>query len=1075
MDDAHNSPSVMIVDDDPNFRSLVKVLLQACGCQLLEARSARDADMILRDYLPSLLIVDYRLPGTDGIQWITKIREAGYNTPIIFLSGTWCDLKTFNNLRSLLRVNMILQKPIVPELFIEQIENLLPKRRSVSSRVEMQEEAPVEYPEPEVFQESQVFQDSQVLEETESQSLHESAYRAMEDELPAEPEPAAEMPPLPDLTKEKLRSLFEKDATGTQSIMPNYLVNPVKGKEVMRKSAARLPAFNSEEAIPAPHAAPPPPPPKTAANVDGFASVALSRDNAEEMAIINSEEPDELEQLSRFNQKAVVEMALRRARADYAKELPERVEALALAVKAYKDDISNSGAYDEAVQFAHQLKGTAGSLGFPHLGKTAGIVEALLRSGFTSDPSTAQKSWLQLERQVAQCLGIAESNAATYAGAEQMPRKAMGKKVAVVGPFIGFAKLTADLAFDDTAEAYLLDDSTELLAQAAKETFDAVIIDSAGLDEQSPTELLEKIRQHETLRNTPVSFIASENWHTDQALWFYTGAELVMPFNANQALLRSTVEEMLALRENSKPHILTVDDDVVLTNFICDTLSTHGMTAVAENEPINILNRLENYPADLILLDVVMPGVSGYDVCRMLRSQEKYASIPVLFLTSKNTQQGRAAAFRAGADDFLSKPILTEELLTRVRTRLELSQRYLQKAGKHSLTGMTTKQVFFEKLPSLVIKALNTRVPMTVAIVGIDSFPELAIECGFQMQERIFKDLASLLQARFRIEDLKAHWTEGSFALAFPGIDMSIAQQAVTILAGEFAISTTHNSSGNASASKRVLRYGLAELGTDGVTADSLLSRAYERCLKSEPIDVSALIASINDKGEEAALAEPTKNVGIGNEYREAQSVEADHIDEDRAEAETFEAAREAAERAENNEFEREQETMQYVKDWGLEAQPKSEEEKEKEEEEEEEEKAKAAKESQEDQPNLEEPSQSEQDQTPEELSKESSSQEPERPEIVTKEGDILQRKQQSHRSLEPSESQTESTNNGEAKSGEQEREREREREKEKDKAIETNGSKDNDGGSSEQRQQEDKETVETGPVPRRRRRWHET
>ncbi|HEY9760557.1 MAG TPA: response regulator, partial [Oculatellaceae cyanobacterium] len=495
-----------------------------------------------------------------------------------------------------------------------------------------------------------------------------------------------------------------------------------------------------------------------------------------------------------------------------------------------------------------------------------------------------------------------------------------------------------------------------------------------------------------------------------------------------------------------------VDDDVVLTNFICDTLSTHGMTAVAENEPINVLNRLENYAADLILLDVVMPGVSGYVVCRMLRSQEKYASSPVLFLTSKNTQQGRAAAFKAGADDFLSKPILTEELLTRVRTRLELSQRYLQKAGKHSLTGMTTKQVFFEKLPSLITKARNTRVPMTVAIVRIDSFPELAIECGFQMQERIFKDLASLLQARFRIEDLKAHWTEGSFALAFPGIDMSIAQQAVTILAGEFAISTTHHSSGNASASKRVLRYGLAELGKDGVSTDSLLSRAYERCLKSEPIDVSALIASINDKGEEVAHSESTPNVGISDEDREVHPVQADHIAEDLAQAETFEAAREAAERAEVNEFQRE-------------AQPKSEEEKE-------------AKESLDDQLSHEEPgSQSEQDHDTETLSKEDASEKSEKPEKVTEEGDVFQSEQESHKSLEPPESKIESTNDRKGGVDEQgrEREQEKEQEREQERAIETNGSKDNDGGSPEQEHQEDKEIVETGSVPRRRRRWHET
>jgi DNA-binding response OmpR family regulator len=128
-----DSSSVLIVDDDPNFRALLKVLLETTGCQVLEARSGKDADLILSERRPALLIVDYRLPGLDGVQWITKFREEGYKTPIIFLSGTWCDLPSFTKLRSLLKVSLILQKPIVPELFLDQTENLLPSRRGESA------------------------------------------------------------------------------------------------------------------------------------------------------------------------------------------------------------------------------------------------------------------------------------------------------------------------------------------------------------------------------------------------------------------------------------------------------------------------------------------------------------------------------------------------------------------------------------------------------------------------------------------------------------------------------------------------------------------------------------------------------------------------------------------------------------------------------------------------------------------------------------------------------------------------------------------------------------------------------
>ena len=120
-------PSVLVLDDDAHFRVLLSSLIKTTGVNVYEARNARDADQILFEQRPSLAIVDYRLPGMDGMEWITKIRGEGNNIPLVFLTGTWCDAKTFNRLRSLLRVSLILQKPIVPDLFLEQVEFLLPQ------------------------------------------------------------------------------------------------------------------------------------------------------------------------------------------------------------------------------------------------------------------------------------------------------------------------------------------------------------------------------------------------------------------------------------------------------------------------------------------------------------------------------------------------------------------------------------------------------------------------------------------------------------------------------------------------------------------------------------------------------------------------------------------------------------------------------------------------------------------------------------------------------------------------------------------------------------------------------------
>src|SRR5882672_7083940 len=121
-----NANSVLIIDDDEMFRSLIKEILASRGLDVIEAASGQEAFDHLDAETPVLALVDYRLPEMDGISWITQLRERGKNIPVVFISATWCDSATFNRLRGLLKVSLILQKPINPDLFMQQVESLLP-------------------------------------------------------------------------------------------------------------------------------------------------------------------------------------------------------------------------------------------------------------------------------------------------------------------------------------------------------------------------------------------------------------------------------------------------------------------------------------------------------------------------------------------------------------------------------------------------------------------------------------------------------------------------------------------------------------------------------------------------------------------------------------------------------------------------------------------------------------------------------------------------------------------------------------------------------------------------------------
>ncbi|PYM24610.1 MAG: adenylate/guanylate cyclase domain-containing response regulator [Candidatus Rokuibacteriota bacterium] len=120
--------------------------------------------------------------------------------------------------------------------------------------------------------------------------------------------------------------------------------------------------------------------------------------------------------------------------------------------------------------------------------------------------------------------------------------------------------------------------------------------------------------------------------------------------------------------------ILVVDDTASNVKLLADVLAARGYAVVTAAAGPEALRVMEREPPDLVLLDVMMPGMSGYDVCRKIRENPATAMLPVVMVTALDPGQERVKGIEAGADDFLTKPIHQAELLARVRSLLRIKE-----------------------------------------------------------------------------------------------------------------------------------------------------------------------------------------------------------------------------------------------------------------------------------------------------------------------------------------------------------------------------------------------------------------
>ncbi len=123
---------------------------------------------------------------------------------------------------------------------------------------------------------------------------------------------------------------------------------------------------------------------------------------------------------------------------------------------------------------------------------------------------------------------------------------------------------------------------------------------------------------------------------------------------------------------NRTPHIMVVDDDPDTVSILARHLQREGFVAIEAVSGPECLRLVREQLVDVILLDLMMPDMDGFEVCRTLKQDPETAEIPVIMITARDDLDARAEGMRLGVSDFLAKPVFRRQLANRIRAQLDI-------------------------------------------------------------------------------------------------------------------------------------------------------------------------------------------------------------------------------------------------------------------------------------------------------------------------------------------------------------------------------------------------------------------
>jgi diguanylate cyclase (GGDEF)-like protein len=491
----------------------------------------------------------------------------------------------------------------------------------------------------------------------------------------------------------------------------------------------------------------------------------------------------------------------------------------------------------EASRAAHMLIGSVGTFGFIRASEAARELELAL-----ADPSPARVG--EMSRLIALIYSDLQGEALAPQGAQRIEPAGERLRVLVADDDRALCERIAAEAALRGVCCETASSPQEARALCAERPPTVVLLDLTFPAEGMADAYALLSELSAATPPIPVLVLTGTGAFTDRVEAARRGSRAFLTKSLLPGEVLDAVEQFLARDRLAATRVLVVDDDPAVLEAMRVLLESHDLEVSTLADPLRFWEQLEEVAPELLILDVDMPGVNGPELCRTVRNDPRWSGTAVIFATARTDLATVEEVFSAGADDYIAKPIVGPELLSRVANRLERIRLYRAQADTDHLTGLATRAKADRDLAQLAALADRFSEPLSVAMLDVDEFKRVNDRYGHAVGDRVLRRLGEHLRRDFRGTDVTGRWGGEEFIVAMYGMTRENGVRRLADTLGRFGEEEFADSRGTLRVS---FSAGVAEYPLDGCDLGAV-SRAADEALYRAKTAGRACVLAAKDK-----------------------------------------------------------------------------------------------------------------------------------------------------------------------------------------------------------------------------------